>query len=408
MSKASTYRFFLLHQRPLWYGFSQFFFSTMGQAFFLSLFVAHFMEKTGLSALQLNVLYTLASLSSAVLLVFVGPLMDRLDLRKFSWGAGIGGGLACLMMAHLSNGWMYYLGIFGLRFFGQGFLPLIGMTAMGKYFEADRGKALSFTMFGMSVAEMLVPALVLAILGMGQWANLWYGLGFFEALFFPLLCWLLVGKDDKFLNFKQNGSSKNGPAFIQTLVRRPVFWIYSLVFVLSPMLNAGFLLNSKQFLDYKNWSMEFFAFAFVFFGIGRIAGALVGGPLVDRLTARKLAVWVLLPSLTLFPLILIPEQWVLLVFLFSLGANLSFANVVGTSFWAEVFGPENVGTCRSLTSTMMVLVTAVAPTIFAVGYQYGIAFFLAGFGLFLPVISILAGIFGSRGNSSTVNLMTKD
>ena len=54
-------------------------------------------------------------------------------------------------------------------------LPLIGSTTIGRYFEARRGRALSLSLLGLSVAEVVLPPVV-------TYAILAYGFGTVWAL----------------------------------------------------------------------------------------------------------------------------------------------------------------------------------------------------------------------------------
>ncbi|BDC98542.1 MFS transporter [Persicobacter psychrovividus] len=363
----------LLRKSPgaMIFGANQFFFSAMGQAFLLSMFVPQFIELSGMDQKGVSYIYTAAALVSGFLLSFVGPMVDRYDIRKFAYFSGFGGALFCILMANVHNPWMLLFGILGLRFCGQAMMPFISMTAMGKHFGPNRGKALSFSMLGLSFAEMLIPGIIVGALKICDWKTLWYGIAMIEGIAFPLITYLLVGRIPDFCKVQNTASKADNKTFIKQLFRNPVFLLMATIFAFSAFLNAGFLLNHNLVLEARNWSLEWYALAFATFGVGRIVGSFSSGPLVDKFSARTLAPFALLPlSVAVAIISLIPNQWSLPIFLFILAGSLSISNVVGTALWAELFGVDRVGTCRGLGSSFLAIATALAPTIFVFLYSW--------------------------------------
>jgi len=57
--------------------------------------------------------------------------------------------------------------LLGIRFAGQGLMSHISQTVMGRYFEDDRGKALSLAALGYPVGEMIFPIIITLLLDTG-------------------------------------------------------------------------------------------------------------------------------------------------------------------------------------------------------------------------------------------------
>ena len=77
-----TYRTLLSEQgRFVAAGFALCFFSSFGQTFFLGVFGGAIRGEFGLSHAGFGLLYSLATLSSACLLLWLGRGVDRFDLR---------------------------------------------------------------------------------------------------------------------------------------------------------------------------------------------------------------------------------------------------------------------------------------------------------------------------------------
>lgn len=77
-------QFVLEERRLLSFGLTFNFFSSFGQTFLISLFVPFFLTSFNLSNAGFGVLYSLATLSSAISLPFLGKWIDRLPLKRFS------------------------------------------------------------------------------------------------------------------------------------------------------------------------------------------------------------------------------------------------------------------------------------------------------------------------------------
>lgn len=90
------FRFFLTHPRILSFGLLLTLFSSFGQTFLVSIFVPHLLEEFSLNTAQFGSLYAAATLTSAAGLPFLGRLIDRVPLRRFSVASAwtIDGGLA--------------------------------------------------------------------------------------------------------------------------------------------------------------------------------------------------------------------------------------------------------------------------------------------------------------------------
>ena len=136
--------FFLSQTRLLLFGFFISFFAGFGQTFFISIFNLEIRDLLNLSDGQFGILYSLATLASAIVLIWFGKLIDIMDLRIYTFIVSLGLVCACIGMFFLINNlFMLFVLIFSLRFFGQGAMSHTGITTMSRYYISDRGKAIS-------------------------------------------------------------------------------------------------------------------------------------------------------------------------------------------------------------------------------------------------------------------------
>ena len=60
-----------------------------------------------------------------------------------------------------------------MRFSGQGMMTHTATTTVSRYFTKTRGKALSAGWFGLSAAEFILPVLIVYLLAIIEWRNIW-------------------------------------------------------------------------------------------------------------------------------------------------------------------------------------------------------------------------------------------
>ena len=133
--------FFLSEPRLLLFGFFISYFASYGQTFFISIFNLEIRSLLNLSDGQFGLVYSLATLISAFILVWFGKLIDKIDLRIYTFIISLGLSFGCIGMFFLTkNLFILFLIILSLRFFGQGAMTHTSATTMSRYYHADRGK----------------------------------------------------------------------------------------------------------------------------------------------------------------------------------------------------------------------------------------------------------------------------
>ena len=122
----------------------------------------------------------------------IGWVADRLRVRTLALFVLIGFVSMCVAMAYVSH-WLVLIGIVaGLRFCGQGMMSHLALTAMGRWFRAQRGRAVAIGSLGFALGEALLPMLFVAIAATVGWRGSWL-LAAASLVFFttPLLMYLL-------------------------------------------------------------------------------------------------------------------------------------------------------------------------------------------------------------------------
>ncbi|MCP4472061.1 MAG: OFA family MFS transporter, partial [Gammaproteobacteria bacterium] len=148
----------------LLFGFLMSFWSSPGQTFLISLFSGEIRAELTLSDGEFAGIYSLATLSSAIVVIWSGSLVDRVDLKKLSLAIVLGLAVGCGMMSLSDSVPALLISLFVLRQLGQGLMFIISSTTMVRYLDEHKGKASALASMGYAVAEAVMPGLLVALL----------------------------------------------------------------------------------------------------------------------------------------------------------------------------------------------------------------------------------------------------
>ena len=147
--------------------------STFGQTYFIALFGGQIRHAFSLSHGDFGFIYMGATLASAFTLIYMGQLADVMRLKSLGLLTIVGLSVGCFLMGVSNSLILLALTIYMLRLFGQGMMGHVAMTAMARWFNAHRGRALSVASLGHSVGEAVVPSVaVLSVVYFG-WRETW-------------------------------------------------------------------------------------------------------------------------------------------------------------------------------------------------------------------------------------------
>ena len=351
----SYWSLFTTYPRYLSYGLLHSFFSGFGQTFLIALFVPYFREAFSLDSEEFGIIYSQATLVSAFLIPLIGPFIDNVNLKGFSYFTGLGIITACLVLGSAQSLVTLFIGLALIRLMGQGLMSHINVTAISRFFDKTRGRALSVSQLGFPLSEAIWPILVTGILSVAHWRTGFFAMAAMIALvFFPLSYFLIDAKE----KFSSGVLVKRGKLFKSNikilwretmLFRHPFFFLVLPLSLLPPFLLTGVFINQTDIASLKNWSMGTMASSFFGFAIFRLAFSFGVGPLVDRFTAQRL-----------LPFTLIPHILAFLLFGIGVGTGMN----IKSALWPEVFGTKHLGKIRSFIAPLAVLSTAVAPWVF--------------------------------------------
>ena len=370
----SYLQFILSDWRLLGFGLVLTLYSNVGQTFFIGLFGAELRGAFDLSHRAFGTIYAAATLCSGFLLLWAGRQIDRFDLRLFTLIVCLGLIGATFIMALVPHVVILVLAIFMLRFFGQGLLGHTAITTMARYFDANRGKAISIALFGYPIGEALLPLIAVGLIAAIGWRMTWGSIGIVLAVtLLPLVFWLLRGQSERHAALKAHhaeAASRNDAPARRSWTAGEVFRDPRFLFIMpavlgAPLLVTGMFFHQEHIVNERGWSLTWYAACFIGFAVVQFPTSFTTGILIDRIGAGRLLPLILLPlALGLGLMALITHPWVVPVYLGLIGVTIGMIGPIVNSHWAESYGVLHIGAIRAMVSAMMVVSTAICPLVF--------------------------------------------
>ena len=139
-----------------------------------------------------------------------------------------------------------------------------------------------------------------------------------------------------------------------------------------PWIATGVFVYQSFITESKEWGTFVIAQSFMVYSILSVMTLLLSGFLIDKFTSRKLLVFMNIPlMLSVVVLIFFNNTYSAFVFLGLIGISNGFANVLGSSTWAEIYGVKHIGSIKALTTALMVFSTAFGTALFGLFIDKG-------------------------------------
>ena len=360
------------------FGFVFTFFSSIGQSFFIGLFNSNIRQELNISNAEFGSIYGIATLCSSLALIWVGKKIDDLKLVNYSLLVVVFLSFAALFFSFVNGIILLAMGIFFLRLSGQGLMAHTASVSTSRFFNQSRGKALSYIWVGMSFGEFLLPIIIVYLLTFIYWRNLWQGFSIVIILLLPIFAYLTVKEISIFSREKKNGDNDNKVIdSIKSWTRSEVLKDLKFYTILPAMLASSFIItgiviNQTFIIESKDWGKFAMAQSFMIYSIFTVATLFFSGFLVDKFTSRKIFPLLNVPLLlSLIVLAIFDHPYSAFVFMGFMGISNGLTNVLMSSFWAEIYGVNYLGSIKALTGSLMVFSTALAAAVFGILIDLG-------------------------------------
>lgn len=352
-------------------GFLLTFASCVGQTYFISMFSGEIRADLGLSHGSFGTIYTLATLASGFLLLWLGKAADRIDIPTLSIVTLLTLAVFAAFLANSQSIFMLCVALFGLRLCGQGMLGHLSATAMARWFDKERGRALSIAALGYPAGEAIFPSLAALLLSLMTWREFW-NLASLTIVSVVLPAIFVLGRlvtssrqlKQSSVNVFENGTTKQTSWTRGDVLRDIRFYMLLPGILAPPFLITGVLFHQVHLVKTKGWLLADFAACYPFYAVCSITTALVCGWFVDRFgTARLLPIYLWPMACGLVLMALTDTLVSAALFMALTGATAGGASIVLGALWAELYGTDHLGSIRALSVAFLVLSTAISPAL---------------------------------------------
>ena len=370
------------------FGFIFTFFSSFGQSFFLGLFNSSIRDALSITHGQFGSLYASATLLSSIVLVWIGKKIDDVNILKFASYVIIFLSVSCFIFSKISSVIFLFVGIFLMRLAGQGLTTHTATTTISRFFEKNRGRALSIGWLGLSLAEFILPVLIVFLLTFVEWRNIWISISIVVIIVLPIVAYTLV-REIK-LDTREEAKNNEIPKEIRQWKRAEVlkdyrFYIICMTMLAMPWIATGSFVYQSFITNSKGWGPYVIAQSFMAYSTFSVITLFISGFLIDKFSSRKLLIYMNIPLFfSTIVLFYFETPISSFIFLGLIGISNGLANVLGSSTWAEIYGVKHIGSIKALTTALMVFSTAFGTALFGI---------LIDFGFSIEQIAVVSGAY---------------
>jgi len=360
-----------LNFKVILFGFIFTFFSSFGQSFFLGLFNSSIRDALYISHGQFGSIYASATLLSSFILVWIGKKIDDINILKFASYVVILLAISCFLFSKISSVIFLFFSIFLMRLSGQGLMSHTATTTISRFFEKSRGRALSTTWLGLSLAEFILPLLIIFLLTFIDWRNIWIAISILVIVILPLISFSLVKNvklDSREASKINDVKTKDIKQWTRVEVLKDYrFYVICLSMLAMPWIATGTFVYQSFIISSKDWGPYIIAQSFMVYSILSVLTLFLSGFLIDKFNSRKLLIYMNIPLLfSMFVLYYFNSPIFSFVFLGLIGISNGLANVLGSATWAEIYGVKYIGSIKALTTALMVFSTAFGTALFGI------------------------------------------
>mgnify|MGYP005998001423 FL=1 len=241
-------------------GFLLCFFSSFGQTFFVSLSNGDIRRDYDLTNGEFGMIYMLATLASAATLPFLGWTLDRYPAWRVAAVTVVCLAIATLAMAVSSSVPLLILAIYLLRLFGQGMMTEISMTTTGRWFAANRGRAMALVTLGNHAGTGFFPLIFVLAAGAFGWRGTWVvSAAILILVALPTIVALVHRERDPQSEPPGTPIPNVADWTMAEVLRSPRFYLVSMSVLAPPFIGTTLFFHQVYLTELRGWSLEVFA-----------------------------------------------------------------------------------------------------------------------------------------------------
>ena len=415
---------------PFFYGYIVLFFGTIGvwfsmpgQTVGVSVFTDPVKDALGLSRNQFSNAYMIGTFLSSLVIGNAGKWFDKYGARYVAFFAAILLGISlllCSVSVRISDfiesvleikSWIVPFSVitvlfFFIRFSGQGVLTMASRNMIMMWFHKNRGKVNSITSVAVSLGFSSSPLFLNVLINDNGWEVTWQILAISLLIFSVFILQFYRNKPENFnllpdgvshLNEKKDISVKIEKDF--TLIEAKetrAFWMYALILSFNSFFITGFTFHIVSIFGTQNYTQNEAIAIFIPISIISITVSTIFNILSDYLK-HQLYLFMMIVSgiIAAFGLLFLALPFGVYFLIVGLGFMGGMFAVLNAVTWPRFFGRNYLGAITGKVMSMLVLASAIAPSIFSFSfsnlgsYKY-VSYVSIAFLLFLVVGSVKA------------------
>lgn len=369
--------FLRTHWPLLMYGWLMKLSSGFGQTYFISIYGGAIRTDFGLDHAAYGSAYSMGTLVSGCCLLWFGRYIDRTPLWLFSLVAILGLAFGTVFIGFADGFAGLTLAFLLLRFFGQGLMTHASMTTMGRYFSAERGRAIAFSLTGHVAGGIAFPLIGAILLAFVSWRTIWWSSAVVLVVVVAPLVLTLLSMRHASEPTRVVPQTGGGAAPAETPIATEQHWtlgealrdirlyVYLAVLLTPSFVSTGFIFHQVHIGAQYGWSLNLIAAALSVYAVCTFVTTLIAGRLVDLFSARRLIAFALIPLILACGLLIFETSTAGAVgFFVLLGFGSGITSVLMGAIWPETYGTRHLGAIRSLAASGSVFASAFAPALF--------------------------------------------
>lgn len=361
------------------------FMSAPGQTYSISVFIRTYQKEFAYSSTLMSTAYSIATIMSGLLLIFMGKAIDKFGQRKMIIIVGILLAFTAFYNSFASSIIMISFGFFMLRYFGQGSMTLIPNSLIPQWFQKKRALAFSLSGIGNLLAMLIVPTINLWMISEFGWQSAWRIWSIVLIVVFIPLAYIFIGnqpedygltveneahEDDHAKHLAYEKMIKESFTLKEAL-RTKTFWFAGFIAMLPSMFTTGLTFHFFNIMSLRSLSAEQSAVIIGLLAFPAFFIPFIAKSVIDRFPVKYVL------SLTTFMIILsmvflmfgVFGSVTAILFILFYGLSIAIQSVTMSVLWPDYFGRKNLGSIRSAATVFMVLGSALGPLPFGLSFD---------------------------------------
>jgi MFS family permease len=391
------------------------FFSGPGQTYSNSVFIDEYIKTFGWTRSEISSLYSIATLCSGMLMIFMGRLVDKLGQRTMMVTVSLILGLACFFNSFVVNTWMMAIGFFLIRLFGQGSMTLIPNTLVPQWFILKRGRAMSFMALGGVASAAIFPVANAWLIKTTSWQTTWQIWGVLLIVLFAPLAFFVVRNRPEDIGLHPDGKSSithktinhrdqtinnvnENDWTLQEAMRTKTFWAVLICVGIPALVNTGITFHLLSIFGQNQLSPQLAATVLSLMAVIGFPISFISGFILERVRTNMLLIVVfVLEVVILFTLTNVNSVTLGVLFGILWGIGGGIERITLNIVWSNYFGRKYLGSITGVAMMVMVIGSACGPLPLGIGFDkfhsYNESLLLL---MIFPIIGIISAIMAKK------------